>query len=204
MPDARAMAARRGSHDRLVRLLRGGLPLIIGAMAAVLIFSPFAQRAEVSFLLSKDRVEVAQERLRAATALYRGQDSLGRPFTLSAASAVQRTSAVPVVEMTDLAGTITLAEGPATITSPVGEYDMKRESVFVRGPVQVDAANGYKLETSAVTVDLKARRLNGDGGITGRTDLGAFSANRIAVDLDARVLRLDGNARLRINQGVLR
>ena len=44
----RQMWARSGSsHDRLVRILRFGLPLVIGVVAAVLVFSPFTQRAEI-------------------------------------------------------------------------------------------------------------------------------------------------------------
>ena len=56
----RMWAARGSNHDRVVRLLRFALPVVIGVIAAVLVFSPFTQRAEVSFLLAKDKVEVAQ------------------------------------------------------------------------------------------------------------------------------------------------
>src|SRR3546814_5798043 len=66
-------AASGSSHDRVVRLLRVGLPMVIGVIAAVLIFSPFTQRSEVSFLLAKDKVEVAKERMRVTRAEYRGQ-----------------------------------------------------------------------------------------------------------------------------------
>jgi lipopolysaccharide export system protein LptC len=34
--------------------------------------------------------------------------------------------------------------------------------------------------------------------------IGQFSANRISADLEGRVVRLDGQARLRINQGAIR
>src|SRR3546814_11359954 len=57
-------AASGSRHDRVVRLLRVGLPLVIGVIAAVLIFSPFTQRSAISFLLAKDKVEVAKERMR--------------------------------------------------------------------------------------------------------------------------------------------
>src|SRR3546814_9500882 len=80
-------AASGSSHDRVVRLLRVGLPMVIGVIAAVLIFSPFTQRSEVSFLLAKDKVEVAKERMRVTRAEYRGQDTKGRPFALVAGSA---------------------------------------------------------------------------------------------------------------------
>lgn len=97
-------AASGSSHDRLVRILRFGLPLVIGVVAAVLVFSPFTQRAEISFLLSKDKVDMASERMKVTRAEYRGQDAKGQPFALLAGSAVQKSSAEPIVRMTDLVG----------------------------------------------------------------------------------------------------
>ncbi len=200
----RLWASAGGSHDRVVRILRGGLPLVIGVVAAVLVFSPFAARDEVSFLLSKDSVEVARERLRVASATYRGQDAQGQPFALMAASAVQTSSADPVVRMTDLSGAIRLVDGPATIFAANGAYDMKREQVGVTGPITVKAAGGYQLEARDVVIDLKGRSLAGAGGVEGALNIGRFSANRLEADLDARIVRLTGDARLTINQGVLR
>ena len=89
----RLWAASGSRHDRVVRILRYGLPLVIGVVAAVLVFSPFTQRSEVSFLLAKDKVEVAKERMKVVRAEYRGQDTKGQPFALIADSAVQKSSA---------------------------------------------------------------------------------------------------------------
>jgi lipopolysaccharide export system protein LptC len=200
----RLWASAGSSHDRIVRILRTGLPLVIGVVAAVLVFSPFAHREELSFLLAKDRVEVARERMRVERATYRGQDAKGQPFALMAASAVQKSSSDPVVRMTDLSGAIRLVDGPATIFAANGAYDMRREQVAVAGPIRVTAASGYRLEARDVVVDLKARQLTGQSGVDGALNIGRFSANRLEADLDARTVRLSGNARLTINQGVLR
>jgi lipopolysaccharide export system protein LptC len=200
----RLWAAAGSSHDRVVRILRSGLPLVIGVVAAVLVFSPFTRREELSFLLAKDRVEVARERMRVERATYRGQDAQGQPFALMAASAVQKSSSDPVVRMTNLSGAIRLADGPATIVAANGAYDMRKEQVGVTGPITVTAAGGYQLEARDVTIDLNTRRLTGQSGVEGALNIGRFSANRLEADLDARTVRLIGNARLTINQGVLR
>src|SRR3546814_5962259 len=93
----------------------------------------FTQRSEVSFLLAKDKVEVAKERMRVTRAEYRGQDTKGRPFALVAGSAVQKSSAEPIVRMTDLSGAISLDDGPATIDAEHAQYDMDRETGTVPG-----------------------------------------------------------------------
>ena len=200
----RLWASVGSSHDRIVRILRSGLPLVIGVVAAVLVFSPFTNRDELSFLLSKDSVEVARERMRVARAVYRGQDAQGQPFALIAASAVQKSSSDPLVRMTDLSGAIRLADGPATIFASNGTYDMQRDQVGVTGPIIVTAADGYRIEARDVVIDLKSRRLTGTSGVEGALNIGRFSANRLEANLDARTVKLSGNARLTINQGVLR
>lgn len=200
----RLWAASGSSHDRVVRILRFGLPLVIGVVAAVLVFSPFTQRAEVSFLLAKDKVEVAQERMKVTRAEYRGQDAKGQPFALLAGSAVQKSSAEPVVRMSDLSGAIRLADGPATIVARNSAYNMETEKVAVPGMVQVKSAGGYRIDASNVSIDLKTRTLSGQGGVDGTLNIGRFSANQLTADLDRRIVRLQGNARLRINQGVIK
>ncbi|SNT30788.1 LPS export ABC transporter periplasmic protein LptC [Sphingopyxis indica] len=200
----RLWAAKGSSHDRVVRILRVGLPLVIGVIAAVLVFSPFTQRSEVSFLLAKDKVEVAKERMRVTRAEYRGQDTKGRPFALIAGSAVQKSSAEPVVRMTDLSGAIRLEDGPATIAAEHAQYNMDTEKVSVPGTVLVKSADGYRINAENVALDLRTRSLIGDSGVEGTLNIGRFSANRLYADLDGRTVRLSGNARLRINQGVIK
>ena len=200
----RLWAASGSSHDRVVRILRYGLPLIIGVVAAVLVFSPFTQRSEISFLLAKDKVDMATERMKVTRAEYRGQDAKGQPFALVAGSAVQKSSAEPIVRMTDLSGAIRLTDGPATIVARDSAYNMDTEKVAVPGLVQVKGANGYRIDARNVSIDLKTRTLIGQGGVSGALNIGNFSANQLSADLDQRIVRLQGNARLRINQGVIK
>ena len=57
---------------------------MIGVVLAFLVFAPLEEKQEVSFLLEKDKVERAEERMRVQAAQYRGQDNQGRPFVLDA------------------------------------------------------------------------------------------------------------------------
>src|SRR3546814_5124249 len=65
-------------------------------------------------------------------------------------------------------------------------------------------ADGYSIDAQGVAVNLKTRSLSGDGGVEGTLNIGRFSANELYADLDERIVRLSGNARLRIHQGALR
>lgn len=198
----RLWAVPDGSHDKVVHWARRILPAGIGALVAFLVFAPLSNaNGDVSFVLAKDAVDMATERMRVSAATYRGEDSKGRPFELTAGSAVQKSSREPVVVLNNLAGKITLAEGPATIAAQAGRYDMDREVVMVDGPVTFQSANGYKLSTRDVAIGLKTRKLVSAGAVEGEMPIGTFSAGSMRADLDQRVVTLEGRARLRIVQG---
>lgn len=197
-------AAPGGTHDRLVRFLGAALPMAIGVLAALMVISPLSPRGEISFLLDRNKVAMIKERLSVADALYRGTDNRGRPFSLTAGAAVQRSSAEGIVRMEDLVARMLLAEGPARLTAGAGEYALAREQVTVLGPMRLEAADGYRMTASGVAVDLRNRRLVGAGGVEGAIPAGTFRADRLTADLSARTITLSGNARLRMIPGKLR
>jgi lipopolysaccharide export system protein LptC len=194
-------AAPGSRHDRVVGIAGWLLPVLVGVLFAFLVMAPLTSGGDVSFVLDKNKVEVAKERLKIQAAQYRGQDGKGRPFTLDAGSAVQRSSAEPIVELSQLMAGIQLSDGPARLQAATGRYDMDSERVTVPGAVTFRAANGYALDTSDATVDLKTRRLASDGDVTGSARQGTFSSDRLRADLEARTVTLEGHARLRIVPG---
>lgn len=194
-------AAPGGSHDRLVKLLAIALPMGIGVVAALMVITPLSPRGEVSFLLDRKKVDVIDERLRADKALYRGQDDKGRPFSLTAGEAVQRSSTEGIVRLRNLAANLLLPEGPAQIVASSGRYDLNSDRVDIADTVRFTAADGYAMQLDGVVVDLPSRTMTGGGGVSGTVPAGSFSADRLEVDLDDRTVSLIGNARLRMIPG---
>lgn len=194
-------AAPNGRHDRLIARARVALPAIIGVLVAGLVFVPLATRSEVSFVLAKDTVQIARERMRVTAATYRGEDSKGQPFQLMAGSAVQVSSRDPVVRLKDLTASIRLTDGPASLHADAGRYDMDREIVSIDGPVIFRSADGYRLQTRDVAVGLKSRKLASGGRVDGQMPLGSFSADQMRADLAAHTVTLEGRAHLHIVQG---
>jgi lipopolysaccharide export system protein LptC len=208
--DRRARVAKRswarpgGFHDIFVRLLKIVLPITVGGLVAYLLLSPLGKDKEASFLLDKKKVEVAHERLKMEAAQYRGLDNRGRPFTVDAAKAVQATSKVPIVEINGMAARIELKEGPGRLEADRARYHMDQQKVDVLGPILVTTADGYRLETRDVNVDLNSHQLSGRDGVAGTMPLGRFSAGTMAADLPGRRVTLGGRAHLHIVQGGLR
>lgn len=200
----RQWAAPGGSHDRLIRILARWLPGAVGVVAAAMLLGPLFPRGEISFLLDRNKVATTEDRLVVANAMYRGEDNEGRPFTVTAANAVQVSAADPVVRMRGLVARILMTDGPAELSAQGGSYDYNREAVDVAGPVTFTAADGYRMTTGHVAIDLKGQRILGNGGVNGAIPAGTFSAERLVADLNARTVALEGNARLVMTPGKLR
>ncbi|MXO86115.1 LPS export ABC transporter periplasmic protein LptC [Altererythrobacter aurantiacus] len=193
-----------GSHDRLVRVLASVLPIGVGIMAALMVITPLSPRGEVSFLLDRNKVAVIDERLRVDNALYRGQDNDGRPFSLTAGEAVQKSSAEGIVRMRDLVARILLDDGPARLGAEAGAYDISDKEVNAFGPVVLTGPDDYRMVVRGVDIDLDAKVMTGAGGVEGRLPGMTFSANRMVADLEERNVVLTGNSRGQIIPGALR
>jgi lipopolysaccharide export system protein LptC len=200
----RGWARPGGAHDWLMRFLKVILPAGVGLLLAYLLLSPLSKEKEISFLLDKNKVDQARERLKTRAAEYRGLDDKGRAFSIQAAQAVQAKSSVPVVDIGGMSARIQLDEGPATITADRARYNMDTQKVDVLGPILFTAADGYRLETRDVALDLNKQTAVSGGGVEGRMRLGRFTAGGMTVDLPQRRVVLTGRPRLHIEQGGLR
>ncbi len=185
-------------HDKRMTLLKWLLPTLAGLLLAAIIIVPLSSVQEFSFLLAKDKVAAATERLRVDRAVYRGETARGEPFIIKAAGAVQKSSAVPEVELQKLSAELDSAEGPAVVTAPAGRYFIETDILRVMGPVKLTSEAGYTVDTGSIDVDLNARTVKSEQAVSGTLPIGNFSADRISADVQGRVVVLEGSAHLRI------
>lgn len=193
-----------GAHDRLIRFAKVALPSAVGVLFAFLALAPLDKEGDVSFILDKNQVENAPERMRVEAARYVGEDNRGNKFLIIAREAVQQSSDRPIVDISGMLARFGLAQGPVTVVANRGRYNLDEQKVTISGPVRVDGPDDYRLATSDVTVDLKERTLVSDGSARGSMALGQFQAGRLRADLGERKVFLEGGARLKIVQGAVR
>lgn len=190
-------------HDRLVRIAKVGLPTAVGVLIAFLALAPLDRSGDSSFVLDKNKVENAPERMRVDVARYQGEDNQGRGFEIVARSAVQPSSDEQIVNIEGMLARLALPQGPVTMLANLARYNIDAQEVRVPGAIRVTGPDGYRLNTSDVTVDLKARQVTGSGGVNGEMQLGQFSAGRLRADLGEKTVTLDQGARLKIVQGAV-
>ena len=192
------------AHDWLVKWTKVILPSAVGVLIAVLALAPLGKHSDVSFILDKKKVANAPERMRVEQARYVGTDNKDQQFTILANRAIQRSSDVPVVDISGMSARLNLERGPLVIGANQGRYNLDLQKLLIDGPVNVAGADGYRLATRDVTVDLKQRQLASAGPVAGAMRLGQFRAGQLHADLGDRTVVLDNGARLKIVQGAVR
>lgn len=201
MRNKRQVSAAPGSaHDKLISLLNILIPAFIGTIVAFLAFSPFINNSEVSFLLDKNKIDIANARMLVTEAQYRGEDDEKRPFSIKAGSAIQRTAQTPLVQLEDMSARLLFSDGPALLTANKGVYNIDRKSLIINGPMQFETANGFRMSTRDVRMNMIDKNLESHGEVTGRLPGGTFSANKMTADLDSHIVTLKGQARLHMFQ----
>jgi lipopolysaccharide export system protein LptC len=155
----RNWAAPGSFHDLLIKFLKILLPLLILLLGAYLVLAPLNKGQEISFLLDKNKVEVAKERMRVVGAHYQGQDDKGRPFSLSAQRGLQMSSRDPMVAIEVIKAQLVLDQGPMTFDTPRARYNLDTQKVAVGGPVRFFGADGYRLVVGDAVIDLRSQTL---------------------------------------------
>jgi lipopolysaccharide export system protein LptC len=64
--------------------------------------------------------------------------------------------------------------------------------------------DGFSMTADNVEFAMKTRQVESFGPVNGATKVGTFRAGKLRADVDARIVRLEGGAHLRINQNVIR
>ena len=191
-------------HDRLVRTTKFVLPILIIGLLLILAIAPFDQRGDVSFILDKNKVDAAQERMRVEAARYTGTDDKGQKFSINADRAIQPTSDRPIVDIVGMRARLDLERGPLSIVALKGSYNLDEQKVAIIGPVRVAGPDGYRLETRDVGIDLRKRHLVSRGRVIGNMRLGRFEAGRMTANLGTREVVLSDGVRLNIRQGAIK
>jgi lipopolysaccharide export system protein LptC len=185
-------------HEQRMATLKWLLPTLAAGLLALIVIWPLTSVQEFSFLLAKDRVEMAAERMRIASASYRGETARGEPFLIEAERAVQKTSAVPEMELSGLSARLDGSDGQTVVTAPGGLYFMNEDRLRVNGPIGLESEVGYTVATGTIEIDMNERRVTSTEAVSGRHPMGDFRADALAADLQGRVVALEGNVRLRI------
>lgn len=195
--DYRRDLRRWRRRSRRVRLARVVLPLaMVGILATV-----GSQVAWRSFTAGERRPAESKAQIRMITPRFYGQSSDGRPFIITARSAIRDEADLKRVFLD--APTLTLGVGSSTPTRSTADRGVYREDTLklhLLGNVRMDDGAGYRFASNEAMVDTRNGNTTGETSLQGEGPTGQVQSNAYSVyDKGDRIIfrggvktRLDG------------
>jgi lipopolysaccharide export system protein LptC len=192
-----ASIARRRVMVGIAKLL---LPATALALLVLLVIWPELYRDTDSGRLSYRRLTVLPESGELSDPRYRGVDSGGRPYTITATRARQigqnRTDLVePIADMTTESGAWVM------LRASQGVYLPKDGQLDLAGEVTLYREDGMTVSTDTATFDLNEGVGSGAARIHAEGPFGALDAQGFAVVDKGAVMQFTGPGRLLLNEG---
>ncbi len=159
---ARAFRAAR-RHSLLVKTLRGllfaGAVVLLPGILIVKIADPFHAVPGVSV----EGGSVDGTKITMAHPKLAGYHNDGRPYEITASSAVQDIKVPNLFELHDMDAHLTMLDKTTThVTAASGNYDSKRETLALTSQVRISSDSGLDMRTEDAHVEFKSETLATD------------------------------------------
>ena len=176
-----------------------GLPLIALATIGYVGISSYGGRDNIVNLPDIVTVGKLEAGVTVNNVKYDGSDSKGRPFSITAASAVQPQGGDDVINLTQPQADITMEDGSwVALTASKGVYRRKDDMLDLTGNVTMYHDNGMSFRTEAATIDLKGHTAKGDKPVQGQRSDGEIASDGFEVRDNGKTIIFTGRANLKI------
>lgn len=193
-PDPARLARRR----RAVQLLKRLLPLsAFAALAAVVLWPQLAGMEEgVRVAYRKPSLDVPAGAASVVEPRFQGTDERGRPYTVSADSALQPPGS-ETIALTRPRGDITLEDGAwVLLEARTGAFRREARMLSLEGEVALFHDSGFEVRTEAAEIDLRGGTARGDRPVSAQGPAGTLDAVGFEITDRGDVLVFGGPARL--------
>lgn len=196
---------RRGGgrgYSRFVRAMRLLLPLVaVGIVGIVVSWPRVEERLAPPPEAGPAPQAIGQNEL--INPRFESQDDKERPFTVTAARAVQSSANPDVVFLEAPVGEMTLRDGAGLHLRAVkGAYDQRHENLVLEGDVTLRHAQGYEIATQKLRLDMGPQTAWSDQEIVGAGPAGTLHATGVKADMAAGTVVFTGPAKLVLKRAV--
>lgn len=151
--------ARAHRHSRFVRFVKRALPVTLFVALIVLIALPIARKltAAIELPFEVGALHLSGTRLTMEVPKLSGFTDDGRAYRVNASTASQDLTNPDVLDLTDVDARMELAnKNWASVKSPEGSVDTKRQVIWLRNGVDLASGSGYAGRMKDAEVDTKA------------------------------------------------
>lgn len=195
------------AYSKVVRKLRLILPLVAVAIVVMLFtWTILDDTAEISENPKDKGAEQTRNEL--LEARFESRDEAGRPYTITAARALQGKPELGQDEKTIYldkpSGQMALEQGQTLgLTAQEGTYDQDAGALDLQGGVALNTTDGYEMRTDKVMISLNDSTARSDTPLEGKGPAGSVEAKGFSADNEKGLLVLKGPARLIIKPEAL-
>jgi lipopolysaccharide export system protein LptC len=176
------MANGRGWHSRIVAILKLGLPLVALGLLSTLFLVQTDDRLGGGVVFSKGDVEALGSGLRISNPTFTGTTRGEDRFRFTAALVVPDAAPPKRAEITTLAGTLELHNGPSvTVQAASGDLDIATQRLDLTGSVVIETSDGYRIVADKATLNLKAGDMVAGDKVVSTGPLGKITSGSLHV-----------------------
>lgn len=185
-------------YSRFVGRMKIALPAVAGVILLLVLLLPQFRADSDRFRVGvKNLTDITNDALSMINARYVGEDDQGHPYTLTAASARERSSEDKLIDLVSPAANFTAGDGSwVKITATSGVYDRNQQILDLAGQVDLTQQQGYEMHSTAARVFVKDRIATGDKPVTGKGSFGTIEAAGFSVRDNGSAVNFTGPVKL--------
>lgn len=200
------LAVGRRLSSRTVAVLKVTLPLIALVMLGLVLAWPRLNPDPREFRLGAAQIaaDAGADASRMIRPRYLGTDENNQPFAVVAETATHAGSADRIL-LAQPKADVTLKDGSwVAVNAREGLYDRVRQTLGLRGEVQIFHDAGYEFRTEAADIDMAAGTARGDRRVEGQGPFGHLVAEGFEIlDKGGRIV-FTGKAKLELRPQAIR
>lgn len=190
----------RNTYSAFVQLLKFSLPVVAILLIGLMVF--WQQIVPNPKFLLPDVGELSPEMARNLTMTkprFDGLDDQGRPYTVTAETALQADGSGDIVDLSQPKADMTMDNGTwMALSADQGRYNRAEEMLYLDGQVNLFQDRGFELRTPSATIDFRSGIANGDQGIEGQGPSGQLSAEGFEVRNRGGIIIFTGKSHLTV------
>lgn len=198
------VAAQR--HTRLVRFLRGAIPVVAVVSVLGLVIVPFLNplRGKLENV-SIGAVGITGGKVRMETPKLSGYRKDNKPYQVTAENAFQEIKNPTQVELQTLTARIQMErEGWVTVNAKTGLFDTQKEKLKLVDDVKIRTESGHDMSMRTADVDFKAGTVASLEPVTVHMDQTTVDANTLDVKNNGERITFEGRVKVLIKNAPAR
>jgi lipopolysaccharide export system protein LptC len=190
---------RAERHSRIVRVLKGALPLLAAAMALGFLGYSYVMTPG-SVEVKADGSAISDGKLVMANPKLDGFTKDNRPYSMTAMRAIQDFQNEGVVQLEGINAKLPIdAENWATISAEGGVYDRDKNTLEIDTQITVKTADGMSAKLQSATLDIGGGGMTTDDPVDIRMDGATITSDTMAIRENGKVLVFEKRVRMDID-----